>query len=297
MDAYFVRHTRKLNVRREYLERLWDEDRIAIHYPEYPGGLRDVDNGSENPDDYDGTARTAMRRLKELGERGGYVWAQSLVSNNAKVGVVESGTEIELCEAEWREPDEQGHRKAGDQAVLKTLKLGGQRVRHVPPGEAMGLRAGKPRQGTIVRWNGAGTRLASFVEGDSPAYEWSGLSTAQQEAACAEFLRSQQERRDLPKLHRLLLPVGRTLEDVDVYGLDEAEREIFAQVTHLPGDSKQALDKVEKLRRYGYDNTSLVFFCRHTIPDERDGVRFVLVECEVMDWILSDPRYARALWG
>ncbi len=192
MDAYFVRHTRKLNIKGEYLERLWNEDRVAIHYPEFSDGLREQDNESTESEDYAGTARTAMTRLKELGDRGGYVWAQSLVSGDAKVGVVRQGTRIEPCGAEWREPDGRGHRKAGDRAVLKTLRLDETTVRSVPPGEAMGLRAGKPRQGTIVRWKGVGARLANFVEGRPPTHEWSGLSTAQQEAACAEFLRLQQ---------------------------------------------------------------------------------------------------------
>ncbi len=79
--------------------------------------------------------------------------------------------------------------------------------------------------------------------------------------------------------------------------MDEAGRKIFAQIIHLCEDSEQALDKVKKLKRYGSGDASLVFFCRKVEPAERDGMRVVLVESEVMDWILSSPSYARSLWG
>jgi hypothetical protein len=84
VDSYFARHTEKLSVREEDLLRLWDENRVAIHYPEYRGILRQTDNESKDPEDYEETAKSAMRCLKELGDRGGYVWTESLVSDSAK---------------------------------------------------------------------------------------------------------------------------------------------------------------------------------------------------------------------
>ena len=295
MDSYFVRHTEKLTVRREDLERLWEEDRVAIHYPEYPDGLRDADNDSIEPGDYRATAKTAIGRLGELGARGGYVWTESLVSGDAKVGVVAPGTEVEVeREAWWREPDDGEGPRSGRRAVLKTLRL--QDARPVRRGEAMGLRAGRPRMGTISRWRNCKTRLADLVDGRATSRVWPNLSTAQQEAACAEFLRLQGEVAGLPRLRRLLLPVGRTLEDVDIYGLDDEGREVFAQVTYL--ESQKAREKLDRLKEYGSAGASLVLFCRRDAPAEReDGVWFVSVEGEVMDWALSDAGYARGLWG
>lgn len=297
MDSYFARHTGKLSVQDDDLLRLWDEDRVTIHYPEYPkclGGLRQTDNDSRDPEDYEGTAQSAMRCLKELGDNGGYVWTESRVSGSAKVGIVKPGTDIEVCEAEWCVPDGHDHRATGDRAVLKTLRLA-EKIATVHPGQAMGLRAGRPQQGTIVRWHKCGTRLAAFVRGEQPDRVWDNLSTEQQEAACAEFLRLQRNLPDIPKLRRLLLPVGRTLEDVDIYGMDERGRKVFAQVTYLRDQDKKVEYKVAQLEKYGPDEASLVFFCRCEEPGERGGVRFVSVEGEVMDWVLSSPQYAEAL--
>jgi hypothetical protein len=71
VNSYFTRHTERLLVRREHLLRLWEENRIAIHYPDYRGKLRRMDNESRDPEDYTGTAKSAVRCLKELGDLGG----------------------------------------------------------------------------------------------------------------------------------------------------------------------------------------------------------------------------------
>jgi hypothetical protein len=56
-------------------------------------------------------------------------------------------------------------------------------------------------------------------------HEWANLSTAQHEAVCAEYLREKHEgRHELPRLHRLLLPAGRTLQDVDLHGMADDGR-------------------------------------------------------------------------
>ena len=125
-------------------------NRIAIHYPEYRGKLRRIDNESRDLEDCTGTVKSAVRCLKELGDRGGYVWTQSLVSDNIKIGIVRSGTDIELCEAEWQVPDGHEQRRTGDRAVLKTLLLR-DKLEDVHLGQAIGLRAGRLQQGTFVR--------------------------------------------------------------------------------------------------------------------------------------------------
>lgn len=70
---------------------------------------------------------TAISRLVELARDGGYVWAESLASEDkvTKVGFVEPGTCIELCDAHWDlrgRTDIEG-RKNSDPAVLKPVKL------------------------------------------------------------------------------------------------------------------------------------------------------------------------------
>ncbi len=122
------------------------------------------------------------------------------------------------------------------------------------------------------------------MAGRSPQPQWDNLSTEQQEATCAEFLRLQRKIEELPRLRYLLLSVGRTLEDVDVYGLAEDDREIFAQVTFLSRDHKLAQEKIERLEVYGSDDTHLVFFGAESSPRQEKGVVFVSID-EVWGWI------------
>jgi hypothetical protein len=249
MRSYFVRHTAVLRVRDEDLRRLWHDDRIAVHYPDEASGLGTEDSRSTDTDVYAGKGKTAMRYLHELQENGGYVWAESFVAEDgaANVGLVEKGTEICLVDARWdlRGKPYEG-RADGDRAVLKTMKL--KKAKPVRRGQQLGLRAGKPREGTIVHWDKCGTRLEDLVEGRPPREEWANLSTEEQEAVCAEFLRYPPEDPSLSALRYLLVPVGRTLQDVDANGLDEAGGEIFAQVTYASERTKEVRVKADKLR-------------------------------------------------
>ncbi|PLS82914.1 MAG: hypothetical protein CYG60_23310, partial [Actinobacteria bacterium] len=297
MRSYFVRHTERISVRNEDLRKLWDENRIAIHYPAEKSGMGQEDSRSLNPEDYygkQGRDRTAISRLVELAKDGGYVWTESFVSEDktAKAGYVKPGTRIELRDVRWglRGRDEP-KRKDGDPAVLKTAYQGEDRT---PPRAQVGLRAGRPQQGTILRWD-VGERLARFVQGQPPMHEWANLSTAQHEAVCAEYLREKHEGRpELPRLSRLLLPAGRALQDVDLHGLADDGREVFGQVTYHPRGSAPVKRKLAALKPYGKRGAHLVFFCRGTGPRSNGGVHFVSCEAEVMPWLDDDDGYAGA---
>lgn len=226
-------------------------------------------------------------------------WAESFVSEDkaAKVGCVEPGTKIELCDASWylRGRTDVASRQDDDPAVLKTVRLS--RVRSVPRREQVGLRAGKPQQGTISYWH-VGNRLARFVEGRPPEYVWPNLSTAQQEAVCAEFLGEAHEKRpELPRLRRLLLPVGRTLQDVDLHGLAYDGREIFGQVTYYPRGSAAAKKKLAVLQPYGERGAHLVFFCPRRGSSQEGGVHFVSCDEEVLPWLNGDDDYPKAMFS
>lgn len=302
MRSYFVRHTDKLLIRDEDLKKLWDEDRIAIHYPFKELGVEDEDSRSLEPEDYYGRQdrdRTAISRLVELARDGGYVWTVSFVSEDktAKTGYVEPQTEIVLRDARW---DLRGQdvtsRVDGDPAVLKTINLSG--VKKVPRREQVGLRAGRPQQGTISYWNVIGNRLVDFVEGRPPEQVWPNLSTAQQEALCAEFLReTHEDRPELPRLRRLLLPVGRTLQDIDLHGLADDRREVFGQVTYHSRGMAPAKKKLAVLQPYGEHGAHLVFFCPGRGSSQEEGVHFLSCDEEVLPWLHSDDGYAGAMFS
>jgi hypothetical protein len=162
MDSYFVRHTKSMTVRDEDLSRLWTNNEIAIHFP----GEGEEDSRSLDPDDYlYERERRAIERLVELAENGGYVWAETRIDQNVKVGVVRPGTQIELYSAIWTLPnDHRYHGRGGSEAILKTLRL--DRIREVAPYEANNLRTVRPRRGTIMRWRACGNGLEALVEGE-----------------------------------------------------------------------------------------------------------------------------------
>ncbi len=293
MDSYYVRHTKAMTVRDEDLDRLWNENRIAIHFP----GEGEEDSRSLNPEDYlYNSEKSAIKTLVELAENGGYVWADSRDQTNAKVGIVKRGTEIQLASATYTKPSDPRYEgREGTEAILKTLQL--DRVKEIAPHEAMSLRAAIPQHGTIRRWKACGPRLEALVEGRPVEHEWESLSPDLQESACAEFLRLHSNP-DYPKMSFLMLPVGRTLKDVDIYGIQHDGTDIFAQVTYRHKDDPESRKKVEALKKYEEKEGAarLVYFCRCPDSVVEDGVTFVPVE-EVLAWIKSNKTYEDKLFS
>lgn len=68
-NSYFIRHT-KVAVSDDVLEDLWDQDKVAIHFP---GAGPGPDLTSLDPQHYEGQARTAIKNFATLAEKGGYV--------------------------------------------------------------------------------------------------------------------------------------------------------------------------------------------------------------------------------
>jgi hypothetical protein len=294
MTSYFTRHTDDLQVKDDDLKALWDENRIAVHFPDPKGDLGKMDSESTNPDHYGKSGKTAMRYFRALRDNGGYIWAEHFLAADgaAKVGYVEPGTKIKLCDVRWDlrgRPDFEDKRKNGDPAKLKTLKLS--QVKEVTRRGWMGLRAGRPQRGTILKWK-CGTRLEDIVAGKMPEPIWENLSTAQQEATCAEFLRVDHGS-DIPVLRRLLLPVGRTMQDIDIYGVAADGREMFVQVTYRPRDRAESHNKAQALRPYGEGGAHLLFFCRGEGPKNEGSIRFIQVDREVESWLQSEPESYR----
>ena len=69
----------------------------------------------------------------------------------------------------------------------------------------------------------------------------------------------------------LLLPVGRTMKGIDIYGLAEDGRRIFGQVTYGISKSSQGR-KEDVLRGYGTEDKYLVLFGSYEAVHEHDGI-------------------------
>jgi hypothetical protein len=270
MDTYYIRHTQAMDVDDAMRQRLWKERRIAIHFPHDKGGkLPKRDNASLDLADYPRGGRKAMRALLRLSEEGGYVCAEYFRERECILGYVSPASKIDLIHGKWGSI----HGYAGREAVLKSLRL--EKVKLVSPNHTAVMLVARPRQGTIMRWKTARETIENIVEGKRIKAALSLLSDKQQEIMCSEFLRSAiAARLGLQKMVHLLLPVGRTMRDIDICGITESGSMVFAQVTYSAVEHcRKKLDALQRYRDEG--KNALVFFCNCDEPTEEDGVKIV----------------------
>ena len=144
-------------------------------------------------------------------------------------GWSDPNSKIELLNGKW------GGRSGlqGRAAVLKTLRLSN--VKLVDPVDYAVLAVGRPRQGTIMQWHLAGKTVENLVPGRRSKPQLSDLAPSQQEILCSEFLRLPEAASlGLPRLAHLLLPTGRTMQDIDIDGIATDAKRLLAQVTFSP---------------------------------------------------------------
>jgi hypothetical protein len=295
MNTYFIRHTEKMAIDDGSMRNLFEEGLIAVHFPHSRGGtLLEQDNDSIDPDDYaPRRGRRAITILKEIADNGGYVAAEYRIDHEIKrlVGYIPPG-QIELIrDARWRggfypkRPD-------GHPAVLKSL--GFENYSEVSPGKHLVIFAGRPRQGTLRRWPGAGERIQRFVTGEGIQRKLDNLTPDQQETLCSEFLKETIATNfGLPQLAHLLLPLGRTLKDIDIYGVSVDEYEIFAQVTHYSDQDRQFALKLRSLKSYPSDSYRIMFCMCDKRYDQDEIIVFPLAE--VYDRFVRETEFGH-LW-
>ena len=254
-QTFFVRHTKDLSVDHATREMLWECRYAAIHFPDNRDGSRPKrDNQSLDPSDCDRFGARAVACLVDLASEGGYVCTTHFPFHEVMVGAVEPDTRIELLEGVWsREQYPKGR-----VAILKAVRL--RNVRILKPAECAVLLVGRPRRGTIAHWPAARGQVADLVERRRPELSLDSLSPAQHEIMCAEYLRHGRDaRQGIPRLERLLLPIGGTMQDIDVCAIASDGRNLFAQVTFRP--LAECSSKLAALERYAGKSSRLVMFC------------------------------------
>jgi hypothetical protein len=261
METFFARHTLELDIDEKTRERLWEGRRIAIHFPhDKEGRLRGKDNRSLRLSDYAGSARRAMRALLTLSKNGGYMCAEHHPHQECIVGYVRPNSRVELLRGMWGSAHGLQKRKA----ILKSVKL--EKVKIMHRRDLALILVGRPRQGTIMRWPSAKDSIENIVEGKRTKPSFDRLSPDQQEIMCSEFLRCEKFEQIGPvpysRLAHLLLPVGRSMRDIDVCGVTMSGKNLFAQVTFHKIGSKEAKAKIATLSDYGDDGLNiLILFC------------------------------------
>jgi hypothetical protein len=195
-------------------------------------------------------ARRALFVFRELEKNGGYIWAEYKQGKQIRVGKVVRGS-LAVCETPNKDNLEKPH-------ILKTLQI--EAVREIEPTRAMSLKICRPPRTTATKWKAVGEKLACLVERKQMPEEWGSLFDSEQETICAEYLRNSLiTQPGFPILKHLLLPIGRTMKDVDIYGVSSENKLVFAQVTFK--NKEAAKQKLEKLKTYNDATSSLVFFC------------------------------------
>ena len=286
MKTYFIRHTKDFGVVDEAVENLWEDNQVAIHYPgiSWPPP-ESPDSSSINPDDYTKPSeKSAIRCFNRLNEEGGYIWAEYRSKKDIKIGKIIPGSFY---------PDETKWRDIERSAIIKVLQM--ENVRQLKPTEAMFLKACRPIQGTICRWRKAAGKLDALVEGSRIEMKIKNLTPSQQEAVCSEFLRYQHNE-SIPVLEHLLLPVGRTLKDVDIFGFTKSGKELFAQVTYYSFKDKRIKGKIQSLLDYSFKDSELVLFCNHENIELKDG--YIVVPLSVVEkWLLSNTKFSKFVFN
>lgn len=244
-----------MDIEEQFLSRLWDERRIAIHFPHNSlGMLEDTDLTSLNPDDYRANGRKAMRILLEMAENGGYICAQYRGRKNVLLGKVEPRSAIEICRGLWGDRNNLTGRNAAVKSLLLTSTI------ELDESQCISLLVGRPQQGTLMRWPSIKQRVSDLVEGRSRPFLFSDLSPSELETICAEFLRMPQSAENgLPALACLKLPTGKTLKDIDIFGLTSTGKPLVAQVTYHHESVNKKIDPLRKFADSGYET---VLFCQ-----------------------------------
>jgi hypothetical protein len=232
MKTYFARHSGNLDVGDDVIADLRIRHLVAIHYPwtKFSTG-DDPDSRSLYADDYDKAAKGAIVAFNEAANHGGYVFATYRSQSKALLGKIAPGTPISLLTTQWASDPSKP-------AVLKTLQLSS--CIEIPLSQQASLLAFAPRQSTFVSWHGIQNRIKLMLEGEKPRSSLSALTPTSQEVLCAEYLRTHNVEA-LPRLVALLMPVGRTMRDVDIVGIATDGRPLVAQVTYAnePGKLKR----------------------------------------------------------
>jgi hypothetical protein len=144
-------------------------------------------------------------------------------------------------------------------------------------------------QGTLYQWKAIGDKISRYVRKEKMQPSWSWLTVPEQETVCAEYLRSSEVPEKMRVAH-LLLPVGRTLRDVDIFGITSEGRELFVQVT-FSNETDLLAAKIDALR--SHDGKHLVLI---SPTDPKKSEIFWIPTENVWNWLSERHALLNALF-
>lgn len=262
MQSVFIRHNCSSTPR--VLRQLWERRLIALHYD---------DDFSTNPADYYPAGRKVLERLWRYCKDGAIVGADYRRLNGDKmlVGFLEQGTRI--FSEEFHDPS------SGESFIYKVAAL--KNAVEFPYADYPLLVGVQPRQATLTGWPSARAVLLAAVKRQSLPRMANSLHPSQLEVLCYEWLRR------FGLLERLVLPIGRGLMDIDIFGIDKDGKRIIGQVTYGK-HATDLSDKQSRLLRHARDIDSIYFFLPEDAPlVAEQGVELVTFR-KVLDDLEAD---------
>jgi hypothetical protein len=257
MQAVFVRHNLKSEA---IVKDLWRKRLIAIHFD----NIDTID-----PEKYqEAEGKASLKRLLIYCRDGAVVGATYRTAHPEKllVGEIAPGSRIVIKNYQT---DTGNH-------CLKTVKLS--KVQEISYSDHPLLSAIQPRHKTITNWKSAQKYLLALLNKQSIEPSVNSLAPSQLEVICYEYLRANQ------LLASLVLPIGRSLPDIDIYGIDKDGNKILSQVTH----GKNITGKLMQLKRFHDVNTKLVFFGPDASRFTDEHVRYIPIELVFISFWNSD---------
>lgn len=216
---------------------------------------------SADPDAYKGkSAKQAMIRLGKFCNEGGMVAADysALKTGYMLIGFISPGSKIEILSAAGY-----GFYKAVTIENAKEISCLTYPV----------LLSRRPRMGGVLSdWSDVRPVLEAAYHGKALPPEAKSLSSSQLEILCYEYLR------ETGRLTHLLLPIGRSLPNIDILGIFENGNRVAAQVT-FSEDTKNLSEKWKALAQYRKNFSRGYFF---------SPMQPALSESANIEWISTD---------
>jgi hypothetical protein len=266
----FIRH--KMDSTPVVLEELWDRRFIALHYD---------DINSANPDDYvnDRSARQSLSRLWSYCKTGAIVGAdfRRIRPTKMLIGEILPGAMVEP--KTFRDPTK------GKEFIYKVVQL--HNSIEVSYLDYPLLAAIQPRQTTLTGWPSAGEYLEAIYRQTPIPLDIKSLHPSQLEVLCYEFLRANNY------LSLLLMPIGRGMIDIDIWGINDHGQIVLAQITHSK-DLGTIKDKIERLLSYAVEGTVLYLFAPKEMSQVASGVTFQPIE-DIFENFINGPNILNRL--
>lgn len=237
------------------IDRLWDEGKIAIHFEDLPS----TDEHNYNP-----PGRKALKRLKDYCNTGAIVGASYAgKSKDMLVGEIPPKSEVKLLD--FKKED-------GSSGWLKTVNLDNWHIVNIYQYPV--LFSTRPRSVTLWSWDSVQEVLDSAIKGTAVPMKVKSLAPAQLEVLCYQYLLKHK------LIYGLLWPIGRTLPDLDIVGLDSSGDYVASQVTQS-SSPQETKEKIERLAKYSAEHVKLYFFgaIPNFNPDEvTSGIKYISIE-------------------